>query len=336
MAKKTFGIDFGTSTIKVYKNGEGIVLLEKNAVSTVGKEKKPVAIGEKAYEMYEKAPPSIHVSLPLNRGVISHLDDMVALWNYMGKMVSGKRKMNHCQFYIAVPADITEVEKQAYSKIITRSESKPKKVCLIDKPIADGYGLGLDVEKSRGILIVNLGADTTEISILSLGGIVVSKLIPYGGNDFDRAIQNYVRKEYNFVIGLRTAEQAKIALVAAEDTDKEITLVGRDVLKGLPGKCTLSAKEVYPLTKDIFTALASQIRSMLEHTPPEISSEILHNGIYLTGGTSFVKGLDQYFANEVNIRVNTTKHAQKTVVSGIGYLSEHPKVAAKYAVPLEA
>lgn len=335
MAKKTFGIDFGTSTIKVYKNGDGIILLEKNAVSTVGKEKKPVAIGEKAYEMYEKAPPSIHVSLPLSRGVVAHLEDMVALWNFMGKAVCGRKKMNRCQFYIAVPADITEVEKQAYSKIIMKSESKPQKVCLIDKPIADAYGLGLDVEKSRGILIVNLGADTTEISILSLGGIVVSRLLPYGGNDFDRAIQNYVRKKYNFVIGLKTAEQIKIQLVSAVAAERTITVVGRDVLKGLPGKVTLSSKEIYPLTKDTFFSFAVQIRSMLEHTPPEISSEIIHNGIYLTGGTSFIEGLDQFLANEVNVRVNTTKNAQRTVVAGIGYLSEHPKVAAKYAVPLE-
>lgn len=334
MAKKTFGIDFGTSTIKVYKTGDGIILLEKNAVSTVGKEKKPVAIGEKAYEMYEKAPPSIHVCLPLSRGVVSHLGDMTALWNFMGKMVSGKKKMNRCQFYIAVPADITEVEKQAYSKIVTMSDSKPQKVCLIDKPIADAYGLGLDIEKSRGILIVNLGADTTEISILSLGGIVVSKLVPYGGSDFDRAIQNYVRKKYNFVIGLKTAEQLKIKLVSTVETDQTATVVGRDVLKGLPGKVTLSSKEIYPLVRDIFYSLAAQIRSMLERTPPEISTEITHNGIFLTGGASFTSGLDQFFANEVNVRVNTTTSAQKTVVSGIGYLSEHPRLAAKYAVPL--
>ena len=335
MAKKTFGIDFGTSTIKVYKNGDGIILLEKNAVSTVGKEKKPVAIGEKAYEMYEKAPPSIHVSLPLSRGVVSHLDDMVALWNFMGQAVSGKKEMKRCQFYIAVRADITEVEKQAYSKIITQSESTPQKVCLIDKPIADAYGLGLDIERSRGILIANLGADTAEISILSLGGIVVSKLMPYGGNDFDRAIQNYVRKKYNFVIGLKTAEQIKIKLVSAMESDQSYTVVGRDVLKGLPGKITLTAKEIYPLAKDIFFSFAAQIRSMLEHIPPEISSEIIHNGIYLTGGTSFVEGLNQFLANEVNVKINTTNDAQKTVVAGIGYLSEHPKIAAKYAVPLE-
>jgi rod shape-determining protein MreB len=243
--------------------------------------------------------------------------------------------MNHCQFYIAVPADITEVEKQAYSKIITKSESKPQKVSLIDKPVADAYGLGLDVEKSRGILVVNLGADTTEISILSLGGIVVSRLLPYGGNDFDRAIQNYVRKKYNFVIGLKTAEQVKVQLISAVSAERTVTVVGRDVLKGLPGQMTLSSGEIYPLTKDIFFSIASQIRSMLEHTPPEISSEILHNGIYLTGGTSFVEGLDQFLADEVNVRVNTTKNAQKTVVSGIGYLSEHPKMAARYAVPLD-
>ncbi len=335
MAKKVFGIDFGTSAVKVYKKGDGIVLLERTAVSTVGKDKRPIAIGEKAYEMYEKAPPSIHVSLPLSRGVVSELDDMTALWNFMGQKISGKKKMNHCQFYIAVPADITEVEKNAYSRIITKSDSKPQKVCLIDKPIADAYGLKLDVERSRGILIVNLGADTTEISILSLGGIVVSRLLSYGGNDFDRAIQGYIRKEYNFIIGLKTAENIKKQLVSTDQIQQTVSVMGRDVLRGLPGEILISSNEIYALTKDIFFRIAAEIRSMLERTPPEISMEILHNGIYLTGGTSLIKGLDQFLANEVNVMVNTAKHANKTVVSGIGYLAEHPKLALKYAVPLE-
>lgn len=335
MAKKTFGIDFGTSTIKVYRKGERDILVERSAVSLTGKEKKTVAIGEKAYEMYEKAPPSIRVSLPLQRGVVAHLEDMVALWDFMGVKISGKRKLNRCQFYIAVPADITEVEKKAYSQIITMSENKPQKVCLIDKPIADAYGLGLDVEKSRGILIANLGADTTEISALSLGGIVTTKLIPFGGNDFDRAIQNYIRKKYNFIIGLRTAEQIKIKLVTIGGEAAKVTVTGTDVLRGLPGEVTVSSGEVFPLVRDIFYQMAGQMRSILEHTPPEISSEILHNGMYLTGGTSFIRGLDQFLANEVNIRVNTTSSAQRTVVAGIGYLSEHSRMAERYAVPLE-
>ena len=335
MAKKIFGIDFGTNAIKVYKKGDGIILSERTAVSTVGKEKRAIAIGEKSYEMYEKAPPSIYISLPISRGVIAHLDVMVSLWNYMGQQISGKRKMNHCQFYIAVPGDITEVEKQAYSKIITKSETKPGKVCLIDKPLADAYGLGLDVEKARGIMIVNLGADTTEISVLSLGGIVVSKLLPWGGNDFDRIIQTYLRKQYNFIIGLKTAEQLKKELISVEPADREMTAAGRDVLRGLPGEMKVSSREIHPLIKDIFHTLAVEIRSMLEHTPPEISSEIREQGVYLTGGTSMIPGLDQFFANWVNVRVNTTNSAVKTVAAGMGYLAEHPRLAARYAVPLE-
>lgn len=335
MAKKTFGIDFGTNAIKVYKKGEGVILSERSAVSLLENGKRAIAIGEKAYEMFEKAPPSIHVSLPLSRGVVAHLDEMVSLWNYMGEYISGKRKLTHCQFYLAVPADITEVEKRAYSKIITKSQTKPKKVFLIDKPIADAVGLGLDIDRSRGIMLVNLGADTTEITILSLGGIVVSKLIPYGGNDFDRNIQNYLRKKYNFVIGLKTAENIKKKLVSASEIADSIDVIGRDVLKGLPVEMTIPADEIYPLTKDIFSSMTSETRSMLEHTPPEISKEIRDNGIYLTGGTSLIAGLDQFFANRVNIRVNTVTHAEKTVVKGLGYLAEHPKFAGRYAVPIE-
>lgn len=335
MAKNIYGIDFGTGTIKIYKKGEGIILSEKTAVSIVDKGKKPVAIGAKAYEMYEKAPPSIKVSLPIARGVISHLDDMVSLWNFMGKQLLGNRKLNRSQYYIAVPADITEVEKKAYSKIVTKSDVNPKKVFLVDKPIADAYGLGLDIEKARGVMIVNLGADTTELSVLSLGGIVVSKLLPYGGNDIEDIIQNYIRKQYNFIIGKKTAEHIKKEIFRMTQEEISVTVVGRDVLKGLPGELTVTTREIFPMIIDIFQSIAVQMRSMLERTPPEISSEIIHNGIFLTGGTSGILGLNQYFANEVRVRINSAKTAQKTVVSGIGYLAEHPKLATKYAVPME-
>ena len=334
LSMNAFGIDLGTSNIKIYNRADDTILVEKNMIAIENKNTL-FAYGDSAFEMYEKAPPSIHVSFPISKGVISHFEDMVALWNFMIQGIAKRRKLWHCSFYIAVPADITEVEKQAYSKIITQSEYKPKKVCLIDKPVADAYGLGLDVEKSRGILVVNFGADTTEITILSLGGIVSSKLLPFGGNYFDKVIQNYVRRKYNFVIGLRSAEQLKMELVSAYKSDKEMSVVGRDVLKGLPGQITLNAKEIHPLVQDVFHKIAAEVRSMLEHTPPEISSEIVHNGIFLTGGSSFIEGIDQLIANEVNVKVNTTDSARKTVVTGMGYLAEHPKVAARYAVPLE-
>ena len=179
MAQKIYGIDFGTDTIKIYKKGQGIILIEKNVVSTVGKERRPVAIGEEAYEMFEKVPPSINVSFPLSHGVVSKIDDMIALWNFMGAKISRSKRMKGFQFYIAVPADITEVEKHAYSRIVSESDSKPKKVCLIDKPIADAYGLGLDVEKAKqAISIVELIANDPEVGAIYSGK--VTRLMTFG------------------------------------------------------------------------------------------------------------------------------------------------------------
>lgn len=337
MAHKTFGIDFGTGTIKVYKKTEGIILNERNVVATIGKnkEKRPIAIGDKAYEMFEKVPPNIHVSFPLHNGVIAQMQDMIALWNFMTTKVSGGRRLKGADFYIAVPADIREVDKKAFSRVVTEGDCKPHKVCLIDKPIADALGMNLDVENSRGIMIVNIGADTTEISVLSLGGIVVSKLLPYGGNYFDKQIINYIRKEYNFVIGRKSAEQIKKSLVSAVPVDETATVIGRNVVRGLPGEVTVSSGEIFPLVKDVFYSISAAVKSMLERTPPEIATEIKEHGIYLTGGSSWLRGIDQLLANETRYKVNTTKHAQRTVITGLGYLAEHPKIAARYSVPLD-
>lgn len=332
MGHKAYGIDFGSNTIKVYRKGQGIVLTEKNIVSTVGKDKRPVAVGEDAYEMYERAPASIHVAFPIKRGIISDMDDMVALWNFAGKKLAGHRRFKGGDFYLSVPADITDVEKKAYERIITDSECKPKKVMLIPKPVADAYGLGLDVEQSSGILIANLGADTVEISVLSRGGIVVSKILPYGGNDYDDKIRNYVRKKYNFLIGKRTAEFVKTSLISAVPDDRVVKVVGRDVVKGLPGEITLSSTEINPLINDRFDDIAVAIRAVIERTPPEISHEITQRGVFVTGASSWINGIDDVIMRETGIGVNVSKDAQKTVASGLGFLAEHSKLAAKYAI----
>ncbi len=335
MSQKTYGIDFGTSTIKVYKKGQGIILLERTVVSIVGSDKRPVAIGEKAYEMFEKEPPSMRVSFPLSHGVIANMQDMIALWNFMLSALSGHRKLKGGKFYLAVPADTTKVEKHAYSRIISEGECKPKNIFLIDKPIADAYGLGLDVQKSPGILIVNIGADTTEISIISLGGIVVTKLLPYGGNYFDSQIINYMRKKYNFVIGKRTAEMVKKTLVSTQPSEEQVRIAGRDIVKGLPSEMLMSSSEIYPLIADMFQTISMAIQSVIERMPPEISQEIIHNGIYLTGASSWIKGLDALIADKTNIKTNTTQDAQISVAKGLGFLAERPKLAAAYASQLK-
>lgn len=337
MAHKAFGIDFGTGTVKVYRKAEGIILNERTVVATVGKNsaRRPVAIGDKAYEMFEKVPPNIQVSFPLQNGVIAQMQDMIALWNFMMTKISKGRKIKNADFFISVPADIREVDQNAFSRVVTEGEYKPHKVSLIRKPIADALGLKLDVENARGIMIVNIGADTTEISVLSLGGIVVSKILPYGGNYFDQQILQYIRKEYNFVIGRKTAEQIKKTLVSAVPVDESVTVVGRNVVKGLPGEVTITSGEIFPLVQGMFLTISAAVKSMLERTPPEIASEIANNGIYLTGGSSWLRGMDQLVANETRYRVNTTKHAQRTVISGLGYLADNPKKAAAYAIPLQ-
>lgn len=330
--QKSYGIDFGTGTIKIFQKGNGVILSERNVVATVGKEKRPVAIGEKAYEMYEKEPPSLHVSFPLQHGVIAHMQDMIALWNYMNEHIVGTKKKS--EYYIAVPADITEVEKQAYSQIVFEGEIKPKKVYLIDKPIANAYGLSLDIENSHGICIVDIGADTTEISILSLGGIVVTKLLPYGGNYFDDCIKTYIRKHHNFVIGSKTSEFAKKQIISAMSATGEVKLVGRDVLKGLPGEMVLDASEIAPLVSDTFQEILTEIQSIMEHTPPEILAQIKQDGIYFTGGSSIIPGLAHLIEQTLGVTVNQAQNPVETAVNGLGYLLEHPKTAMNYTLTI--
>ncbi|MCR5586909.1 MAG: rod shape-determining protein [Lachnospiraceae bacterium] len=336
MAQKVYGIDFGTGTIKIYRKKDGIIMNEHNVIATVGKneDKRPIAMGDRAYEMFEKSPDSIHVNFPMKNGAVADLDDMIKLWDFMAEKVSGTPKLKGSEFYIAVPADFSEVDKRAFKQVVTEGQGKPKNVKLIDKPICDVLGLGIDLDSSSGILVVNMGADTTEISILASGGIIVTKLLPFGGNYFDMQILNYVRKNYNFVIGRRTAENLKKVLVSATNDEKEVTAFGRNVLTGLPGEIKISSSEIYPFISNVISDIAVQTKSIFEHTPPEITHSIKENGIYLTGGSSWVSGMDQFLANETMIKVNSTKHAQRTVISGLGVLVENPKIAQKYALSL--
>ncbi len=338
MAHKTYGIDFGTGTVKVYKRSEGIILNERTVVATVGKgeEQRPIAIGDQAYEMFEKVPPNIHVSFPMENGVIAQMGDMTALWSFMMHKISPKKKLKNMDFYISVPADIREVDQNAYSKVVSEGDWNPRRVCLVYKPVADALGLNLDLGRARGVMIVNIGADTTEISVLSMGGLVTSKLLPYGGNHFDEQIMNYIRKERNFIIGRKSAEQLKKTLVSAVPVNARARVVGRNIVKGLPGEVTVGSEEIFPLVQGVFYSICTSIQSILEHTPPEIASEISERGIYLTGASSWLPGIDQLIANKTRHRVNTTKYAQRTVITGLGYLTEHPRAASRYCIPLES
>ena len=216
MANNAFGIDLGTNNIKIYSRLDDCFVVEKNMIAIENKNTL-FAYGNSAYDMYEKAPGNIHISFPLSNGVIADIKNMETLIRYfIGDIQKGNNKPS--DFFIAVPTDVTEVEKRAFYDLIRDSGVKARKIMVVEKAVADGLGLDIDVKNSQGVLMVNVGYETTEISILSLGGIVLSKLIKNGGLKFDEAIRAAVRKEFNLIIGGKTAEVVKMNL---GDLEKE-------------------------------------------------------------------------------------------------------------------
>lgn len=325
MASKIFGIDFGTSTIKIYKKGDGLILDEKNVIA-VENRKNVKAVGNEAYEMLEKAPINIEVTYPVRNGVIADIANMQSLLNYTLKRINKvTKRFGSNEFIIAVPTDITEVEKKAFIDLIVNSNVNAKNISIVEKPIADALGAGLDVTIARGVMTVDIGADTTEISILSLGGIVLSKLIPVGGNRLDESIKLYVKKKYNLIIGDKTAEVIKKQLASANESEEEsIKVYGRNVVTGLPTEMEISSSMVYESIKEYLYSIIDSIRMILERTPPEISSDIIDSGIYITGGSANIRNLDKLISEQTDLLVNLCNDPENTVVNGLGRIIEEP------------
>ena len=232
VGNSAFGIDLGTGNIKIYNNADESIMNEKNMIAIQNKNTL-FAYGDSAFDMYEKAPGNIHISYPLSNGVIADIKNMqIVLKSFITDLTKGK--FQGADFYISVPTDVTEVEKRAFYDLIRDSNVKAKKIMVVEKAVADGLGLDIDIKNSQGVLIVDVGFATTEISILSLGGIVLSRLIKVGGQKFDEAIKNVIRKEYNLIIGGKTAEKVKICLSELEAAKAGAIVYGRDIVTGLP------------------------------------------------------------------------------------------------------
>jgi Actin-like ATPase involved in cell morphogenesis len=326
MLGKAIGIDFGTSSIKFYKNGEGVILHEKSVIAMYNKNH-TFAVGNEAFEMYEKAPVNIEVSYPVKNGVIADIGNMQAMIDYFFQELDGKRKLKGADYYIAVPTDITEVEKRAYFELISNTNLKPKKIYVVEKPIADALGMSLDITKSTGTLVVDIGANTTEISVLSLGGIVLSRLIPVGGNKFDEAIISKIKKDKNFVIGEKTAELIKKTIGSAYVTDETIDICGRNLVTGLPSEITITSNDVYDALIELFQSIVDSVKIILERTPPEISSDIYKSGVYITGGSSRIKDLGRFVYDQLGLKVNLCEEPESTVIMGLGAIIEDPSLA---------
>ncbi len=328
MASKTFGIDFGTSTIKIYKKGQGIVLDERNIIA-ISDRKNVIASGNDAFEMYEKAPANINVSYPVRNGVIADVANMMTLLHHFMYRIGGSKKIGAADYIVATPTDITEVERRSFYDLIASSNLKVGKIKIVEKPIADAVGAGLDIMTAKGVMIVDIGADTTEVSILSLGGIVLSKLIPVGGNRLDESIKGMVKRKYNLYIGDKTAENVKKKLAHAYGgVAASVKVYGRDVVTGLPTEMEVSSSDVYESISEYLFSIIDAIRIILERTPPEISSDIIDSGIYITGGSAKIFALDQLMHKETDLKINICPDSANTVVNGLGRIMEDHKLAS--------
>ena len=266
--------------------------------------------------MYEKAPSNIHISYPLSNGVIADIKNMETLVRYF---VSGLQKgtSKPADFYIAVPTDVTDVEKRAFYDLIKYANVKAKKIMVVEKAVADGLGLDIDVKNSQGVLVVNVGYETTEVSILSLGGIVLSRLIKTGGLKFDEAIRAAVRKEFSLIIGGRTSESVKISLKELEQEGKGAIVYGRDIVTGLPIEREIPTKLVVECLEEHFASIIDNVKVILERTPPELAADIYRHGIYLTGGASQISHLADRLAAGTGLRVNVSENPITSVVLGL-------------------
>lgn len=315
MANNAFGIDLGTSNIKIYNRADDSVFVEKNMIAIENK-RTLFAYGDAAFEMYEKTPGNIQITYPLNNGVIADIKNMETLIKYfMIDLMKGS--MRPADYYIAVPWDVTEVEKLAFKDLIKDSDVKAKKVMVVDKAVADGLGLGIDVKNSQGVLVVNVGFDTTEISILSLGGIVLSKLVKVGGKKFDESIKNAIRREYSLIIGGKTAENVKMSLQELEAQKCDAVVYGRDIVTGLPVEREIPIALVDECMTEHFNTIIDNIKVILERTPPELAADIYRNGVYLTGGASQVSKLAQLMSKGTGLKVNVSENPITSVALGL-------------------
>ncbi len=315
MARNIYGLDLGTYEIKVFDKKKDRIWREKNVIAM--KDKRYIfSIGDEAYEMYEKAPDNIQVVFPMKNGVIAHFDDMQYL---LGNLLKTDRQFTRgSEYVIAVPTDVTEVEKKAFYDLVLHSEAKAKSVRIVERGLADAIGFGADIMNEKGLFIANFGGGTTELSVLSYGGLVLNRLVKIGGEHFDSAVASLVRHNEEFLIGRLTAERLRREFgVFDEDTGRRFTVFGRDLLTGVPSQMDVRISLVRAAMKEPLEECVRAIRSMIDRTPPDVRRGIEAKGIYLTGGIANLRGLSTYLEESIGLPVTTVPDPELCAVKGL-------------------
>lgn len=319
---RDIGIDLGTANILVYVKGKGIVIREPSVVAINKKTNSIISFGDAAKNMIGRTPGDIVAIRPLRDGVIADYNVTQSMLKYFIKRASKTGLFNRPRVVIGVPSGVTEVEKRAVEEAAYQAGCK--EVLLIEEPMAAAIGANLPVEEPTGSMVVDIGGGTSEVAVISLGGIVTSRSLRIAGDEFDQSIVNYIKKEYNLMIGERTAEEVKITIGAAYPTvtDQVMTIRGRDLISGLPKNIEISSSEIAEALKDNIYAIIDAIKYTLERTPPELASDIIDKGIVLTGGGALLSGLDKLVSEETGIPAYVAENPLDCVALGAGKVSD--------------
>ncbi len=317
------GIDLGTATVLVYIKGKGVILKEPSVVAIDRNLDRVLAVGEEARQMIGRTPGNIVAIRPMRDGVISDYDITEKMLKHFIKKACGKKRLSAPRVVICVPCEATEVERRAVEH--AGRNAGAKKVYLIEEPLAAAIGAGLDITKASGNMVIDIGGGTTDVAVISLGGMVVRESIKVAGDKFDEAIIKYIRKKHKLMIGERTAENLKIGIGCAYKQDEVATMDirGRDLITGLPKNLTVSSEEIREALKETVNLIAECTHSVLEKTPPELAADIADKGIVMTGGGSLLKGLDKLIQEFTRVPVYLAEDPISCVAIGTGKVLEY-------------
>ena len=318
------GIDLGTSNTLVYVKGKGIVVSEPTIVVVESSnERKVRAVGDDAKIMLGRTTEGVMAVRPMREGVITDFDMTQILLQYFTRKAVGSSYLVRPRLFLTYPCSISAIERRAVMEAAKYSGGR--KVFLVEKPFAAALGSGLPVFDPSGCMIVDIGGGTTDVSVISLGGVVISHSIRVGGVKMDDAIINFIKREFNILIGDRTAEEVKLDLGAALPIREErrARIRGRDMVTNLPQTTEITSTQIYQAIHEPCSAILSAIKWVLERTPPELAADVMHNGIYITGGGSLLYGMDQMIASELGIPVLLAKEPMDCAALGLGNIIEN-------------
>lgn len=320
MFAKDIGIDLGTANVLIYIKGQGIVLNEPSVVAIDSETRKPLAVGREAHEMLGRTPGKVNAIRPLKDGVIADFEITEIMLNYFIKKINGKGFLSKPRILICCPSNITQVEKNAIKEAAERTGAK--KVFLDDEPKVAAVGAGLDISKPSGNMVIDIGGGTTDVAILSLGGIVTSESVKVAGDTFDADIMKYIKDKYKLLVGEMTAQDIKLTIgnVFPESDNDKMDVRGRDLVTGLPKTINISSKEIEEALKESIDVIIHAAKTVLEKTPPELSADIIDKGIVLTGGGALLKGLDKLLSQELKVPVYIAESPLTCVAEGTGIM----------------